>query len=94
MDVKYDPISQSVGVISQNDEVIYFLAPDRFLGDQRASYNQMLEFSLRIGDNRPVPSATDIILEGGGYSVTNTIFAQKNKLPSIQVNIFSILLAY
>lgn len=44
-----------------------------------------MEFRFRIGDNRPVPTATDIVLEGGGASVTNTIFAQKNNIPSTQV---------
>lgn len=56
------------------------------MGDQRASYNQLLKFDFRVGDNRPVPTATDIILEGGGASVTNTIFAQKNNIPSVQVD--------
>lgn len=72
----------SVVIFILFNNVKYF---NRFLGDQRSSYNQILEFSLRIGDNRPVPTATDIILEGGGTSVTNTIFAQKHNLPSIQV---------
>ena len=27
---------------------------DRFLGDQRATYNQDLEFRLRIGENGPI----------------------------------------
>ncbi|KAJ8928497.1 hypothetical protein NQ314_018944, partial [Rhamnusium bicolor] len=84
IEIKYDGISQNIAVQSLGEEVIYFLAPDRFLGDQRASYNQLLEFTLRIGDNRPIPTATDIILEGGGASVTNTIFAQQNKMPITQ----------
>ncbi|XP_060520359.1 laminin subunit gamma-1-like [Cylas formicarius] len=82
--LKYESISQSIGVQSQDDEAVYFLAPERFLGDQRASYNQILEFVFRVGDTRPLPTATDIILEGNGASVTNTIFAQSNKIPSIQ----------
>ena len=28
---------------------------DRFLGDQRASYNQDLSFTLRIGEAGPAP---------------------------------------
>ncbi|XP_050312326.1 laminin subunit gamma-1-like isoform X2 [Anthonomus grandis grandis] len=80
--VKYEPISQSIGVKSDGDQAVYFIAPERFLGDQRASYNQLLDFSLRIGDPRPIPTATDIILESGSTSITNTIFAQKNGLPS------------
>ncbi|CAG9764671.1 unnamed protein product [Ceutorhynchus assimilis] len=83
-EVKYEAISQSIGVQSNGEETIYFIAPDRFLGDQRASYNQLLDFSLRINDNRPIPSATDIILESVNMSVTNTIFAQQNKIPSVE----------
>ncbi|ERL87466.1 hypothetical protein D910_04858 [Dendroctonus ponderosae] len=78
----------SIGVQSQDDECVYFVAPDRFLGDQRSSYNQLLEFSLRIGDNRAMPAATDIILESNGNRITNTIFAQDNGSPTIQSRIF------
>ncbi|CAG9855706.1 unnamed protein product [Phyllotreta striolata] len=88
IEVKYEPISQSIGVQALGDDAVYFVAPNRFLGDQRASYNQLLEFTLRIGDNRPIPTATDIILEGSGASVTNTIFAQKNKIPSMQPQVY------
>ncbi|XP_050515179.1 laminin subunit gamma-1-like [Diabrotica virgifera virgifera] len=88
IEVKYEPISQSIGVHTVGDEAVYFIAPNRFLGDQRASYNQLLEFTLRIGDNRAVPTATDIILEGSGASVTNTIFAQKNAIPSMQSQVY------
>ncbi|VEN35194.1 unnamed protein product, partial [Callosobruchus maculatus] len=88
IEIKYDAISQSIAVQSLADEMVYFAAPDRFLGDRRASYNQMLEFILRVGDDRPAPSAIDIILEGNGNTVTNTIFAQKNKIPGIQNQVY------
>lgn len=83
--IKYESISQSIGVQSDGDESIYFVAPDRFLGDQRAAYNQLLDFSLRLGDSRSVPTATDVILESGNLTVTNTIFAQGNKVPTVEV---------
>ncbi|XP_018564354.1 laminin subunit gamma-1-like isoform X1 [Anoplophora glabripennis] len=83
VNLKYDTFTQSVGVQSAGD-VIYFVAPDRFLGDQRASYNQLLEFILKVGDNEPFSTATDIILEGGGSTITNSIFAQQNRMPSVQ----------
>ncbi|XP_030761845.1 laminin subunit gamma-1-like isoform X2 [Sitophilus oryzae] len=82
--LKYEGISQSIGVQAKEEEAIYFVAPQRFLGDQRASYNQLLDFSLRVGDSRPIPTATDIILEGGNSSITNTIFAQDNRIPSME----------
>lgn len=92
--LKYDTFSQSIGVQSVADEKIYFVAPDRFLNDQRASYNQLLEFTLRIGDNEPFSTATDIILEGGGSHITNTIFAQQNRMPSLQVCIYFSLIEF
>lgn len=85
--MKYDSISHSVGVKALSDEAIYFLAPAMFLGDQRASYNQYLEFTLRIGDNRAAPTSADVILEGGGTAVSNSIIAQGNRAPTLQVNL-------
>ncbi|XP_066151126.1 laminin subunit gamma-1-like isoform X1 [Euwallacea fornicatus] len=82
--IKYEAISQSIGVQSDGDESIYLIAPDRFLGDQRTAYNQLLDFSLRLGDGRAVPTATDVILESGNLSITNTIFAQGNKVPTVE----------
>ncbi|XP_063925380.1 laminin subunit gamma-1 isoform X2 [Zophobas morio] len=90
VDVEHVPLSHSIGVTAPGEEAVYFLAPERYLGDQRASYNHLLQFRLRIGDyDRPIPTATDIILEGGGVSVTNTIFAQQNKIPSNVIQDYS-----
>ena len=58
---------------------------DRFLGDQRASYNQDITFKLRIGENGPVPTIEDVVLEGAGLSITQPIFGQQNPLPAIHV---------
>ncbi|CAG9855702.1 unnamed protein product [Phyllotreta striolata] len=87
--VNYDPVAQSISVRSEGEEIVYFVAPGRFQGDQRASYGQLLEFVLRLEDNRPAPSPTDIIVEGNGASITNTIFSQENKLPSTESQKFS-----
>lgn len=60
---------------------------DRFLGDQRASYNQDLSFTLRIGEAGPAPTVRDVIFEGGnGEQITQPIFGQNNHLPSVTVN--------
>ena len=66
--------------------------PDRFLGDQRASYNQDLTFKLRIGENGPAPTVEDIVLEGSGLSITQAIFGQLNPLPSTAVSLGYIIL--
>jgi hypothetical protein len=62
---------------------------DKFLGDQRSSYNHDLTFKLSIGENSPEPKINDVILEGGsGLRITQAIFGQGNQLPSDTVNIF------
>ncbi|GLV33913.1 Laminin B2 [Carabus blaptoides fortunei] len=82
--IQYHGLTQTIGASSDGYETLYFLAPDRFLGNQRASYNRNLKFTLRIGENGPNPTSGDIILESGPTQVTNTIFAQNNQLPSVQ----------
>ncbi|CAH1999429.1 unnamed protein product [Acanthoscelides obtectus] len=82
--VAYESATHSISVKAYTDEIAYFVAPQRYLGNQRASYNQLLEFTLRTADDRPIPSAMDIILEGSGRVISNTIFAQQNRLPSTQ----------
>ena len=75
----------------------YFVAPQRFIGDQRWSYNRELKFSLKIGaeDIGPRPTAEDIIIEGGGDKPTRlslTITAQNNPIPTADMQEYSFLL--
>ncbi|XP_076658555.1 laminin subunit gamma-1 isoform X1 [Halictus rubicundus] len=80
----YDPVTQTISATALDRDNVYFLAPDRFLGDQRASYNQDLAFTLRIGEVGPAATARDLILEGGnGEQITLPIFGQNNRLPSV-----------
>lgn len=88
MDMHYDPLSQSISFRSLDNEIVYFSAPDRYLGDQRASYNQVLQFTLRIGKNMALPSAADVIIEGAGERIALTIFAQKHSTPSIEPQLY------
>lgn len=87
VNVQFNALSGSIGARSTGSESVYFLAPERYLGQQRASYNQLLKFTLRIGEPGAIATAMDIVLEGAGDQITNTIFAQKNQIPSVQVNI-------
>ena len=57
----------------------------RFLGNQRSSYNHDFAFSLRVGELGPQSGPMDVILEGGGLTVSTTIFGQGNQLPTNQV---------
>ena len=79
---------QNIGVSAPGREPVYFLAPDRFLGDQRASYNQRLLFSLRISDTGGRASIEDIVLQGSGLSISLPIFGQGNELPGMQSQLY------
>ncbi|XP_046413039.1 laminin subunit gamma-1 [Neodiprion fabricii] len=81
--LNYDSLTQSISVAAQDREDVYFVAPDRFLGDQRASYNQDMTFKLRIGDRGAAPTVSDVILEGrNGQPIAQPIFGQNNPSPS------------
>ncbi|XP_054274289.1 laminin subunit gamma-1-like isoform X2 [Macrosteles quadrilineatus] len=84
--MQYNGITQSIGVSSPSRDPVYFVAPDRFLGDQRASYNQDLEFRLRIGENSPTPTVEDVVIEGAGLTIAQTIFGQGNRVPAVEDN--------
>ncbi|XP_067209558.1 laminin subunit gamma-1 isoform X2 [Linepithema humile] len=80
----YDALTQTISVTALDRDNVYFLAPDRFLGNQRASYNQDLSFILRIGETGPAATVRDVILEGAnGEQITQPIFGQKNRLPTV-----------
>ncbi|XP_046998702.1 laminin subunit gamma-1 isoform X2 [Schistocerca americana] len=80
----YHSITQSIGVNAPGRDPVYFVAPDRFLGDQRASYNQLLSFNLRIGESGPGATVEDVVIEGAGLTITQAIFGQRNPLPSVE----------
>lgn len=72
----------NIEVTHSGDENIYFNAPDDFLGDQRASYNQFLKIKIKlVNQPEPSPSPTDIILESDGIQISLSILAQGNSLP-------------
>lgn len=86
IDLKYSQPRQSIGVINPGSDFVYFSAPDRFLGDQRASYNRFLKFKLHLLKQRgPDPSTTDVILEGAGTQISLPIFAQQQGMPDEEV---------
>ena len=64
------------------------LCLERYLGDQRASYNHDLSFKLRISDNSPVLSVEDVIIEGAGLAIFQSIFGQKNPMPNTAVSYY------
>lgn len=78
----YNGIAQAIEVTAPATEPVYFVASEKFLGEQRASYNHKVHFKLRIGDASPIPTVEDIIIEGSGLTITQSIFGQGNQVPS------------
>lgn len=58
---------------------------ESYLGNQRASYNHYLTFTLRIGAENVRISAHDVILEGAGLRVSVPITEQGNPIPSHKI---------
>ncbi|EDX09878.1 LanB2 [Drosophila simulans] len=81
VDIKYNQYSRSIGTTAQGNEHVYFQAPDRFLGDQRASYNRDLKFKLQLVGQVANTGVSDVILEGAGSRISLPIFAQGNGIP-------------
>lgn len=77
-----DPRIGHIGISASSSDPAYFVAPDRYLGDQRLSYNLLLTFTLRVGEEGSKPSGADIIIEGSsGQRISAPIFAQGNPVP-------------
>lgn len=79
--VYYDPDLRVLQLRSTNSHTMYFNAPDCYLGDQRASYNQYLTFELRFGGEGARAGPEDVILEGGGSRIMIPIVGQGNPMP-------------
>lgn len=91
VDLKYNQFSNSIGTTSKGNKYnIFFSAPDRFLGDQRASYNRLLKFRLQlVRQTAPNPSTADVILEGAGTRISLSIFTQGNSMPDTEQREFA-----
>lgn len=86
---KYNTPRQSIGILTPGYDNAYFSAPERFLGDQRASYNRLMKFKLHLVNQRgPNPSPSDVILEGAGTKISLPIFAQNQGIPDETVREF------
>ncbi|RUS73743.1 hypothetical protein EGW08_018504, partial [Elysia chlorotica] len=82
---QYHGISKSFTIKGLN-EILYFSAPARYLGDQRFSYDQYLTFDLFMISGRYRGMRSDIVLEGGnGQKISIHMYAQGNQLPTVGV---------
>ncbi|CAM1303920.1 LAMC3 (predicted), partial [Pycnogonum litorale] len=82
VEFQYNNLLQNIGITSSPISPIYFSAPERYLKDQRASYNQDLSFTFRIGEGGPRATVEDLVLEGAGLSVSQPVFGQGNPMPT------------
>uniref|UniRef100_A0A0K8T181 Laminin subunit gamma-1 n=1 Tax=Lygus hesperus TaxID=30085 RepID=A0A0K8T181_LYGHE len=92
-EVRYNGKAQDIGVVASGRDPVYFSAPDKFLGDQKASYNQELQFKLKVGNVTDIASHPhDIILEGNNLAVSQAIFGNGNSLPTTQDQVYKFTL--
>ncbi|KAJ0183971.1 hypothetical protein K1T71_000394 [Dendrolimus kikuchii] len=82
--LQFNANTQNIAVKSKESEIIWFVASNQFLGDQRPSYNHDLKFTLRLGENRGYPFSKDIVLEGARTSISMNIYGQNNPEPNDQ----------
>jgi len=88
----FDPFNKMIRIQSVQNTA-YFTAPERYIGDQKASYNKDITFSLKTGPDEPSsrPSNEDIVIEGGGdipTKLTLQITSQGNPLPGREAQVY------
>ncbi|NXF46855.1 LAMC2 protein, partial [Oceanites oceanicus] len=68
--LQWSPRHRDAFIVARRSELIYFVAPAKFLGNQQLSYGQTLSFDYRLDRGRRQPSPHDVVLEGDGLRVT------------------------
>uniref|UniRef100_A0A8C1ST21 Laminin subunit gamma-1-like n=1 Tax=Cyprinus carpio TaxID=7962 RepID=A0A8C1ST21_CYPCA len=86
--VQWSPTSREISLISEDYFPIYFVAPEKFLGNQLLSYGQNLTLNFRIQRHDARLSAEDIVLEGAGHRVAVPLIAQGNSYPEEETQTF------
>ncbi|XP_059200058.1 laminin subunit gamma-1 isoform X1 [Centropristis striata] len=80
--VQWSPSGQEISLISEDYFPMYFVAPEKFLGDQLLSYGQNLTLSFRVDRRDTRLSAEDLVLEGADLRVAVPLIAQGNAYPN------------
>uniref|UniRef100_A0A8D0DGP9 Laminin, gamma 1 n=1 Tax=Sander lucioperca TaxID=283035 RepID=A0A8D0DGP9_SANLU len=80
--VQWSPSGQEISLISDDYFPMYFVAPEKFLGNQLLSYGQNLSLSFRVDRRDTRLSAEDLVLEGADLRVAVPLIAQGNAYPN------------
>ncbi|KAG7250813.1 hypothetical protein CRUP_018527, partial [Coryphaenoides rupestris] len=82
------PRRHEISLISDDYFPMYFIAPEKFLGNQLLSYGQNLSLNFRADRQAARLSAEDLVLEGAGLRVTVPLIAQGNAYPTKNVQTY------
>lgn len=80
--VQWSSSGQEIFLISEDYFPIYFVAPEKFLGNQVLSYGQNLTLNFRVDRRDSRLSAEDLVLEGANLRVAVPLIAQGNSYPN------------
>uniref|UniRef100_A0A8C5GYU8 Laminin subunit gamma-1 n=1 Tax=Gouania willdenowi TaxID=441366 RepID=A0A8C5GYU8_GOUWI len=80
--VQWSPSGQDISLISDDYFPMYFVAPDKFLGNRLLSYGQNLTLNFRVERRDARLSAEDLVLEGSNLRVAVPLIAQGNAYPN------------
>uniref|UniRef100_A0A672HPT0 Laminin subunit gamma-1 n=1 Tax=Salarias fasciatus TaxID=181472 RepID=A0A672HPT0_SALFA len=80
--VQWSPSSQEVSLISDDYFPMYFVAPEKYLGNRLLSYGQNLTMKFRVERRDARLSAEDLVLEGSELRVAVPLIAQGNAYPN------------
>uniref|UniRef100_A0AAY5EF86 Laminin subunit gamma-1 n=1 Tax=Electrophorus electricus TaxID=8005 RepID=A0AAY5EF86_ELEEL len=86
--VHWSPDSQEISLVSDDYFPVYFVAPEKFLGNHLLSYGQNLSLNFRVERRDTRLSAEDVVLEGAGLRVAVPLIAQGNAYPTEQMQTF------
>uniref|UniRef100_A0AAQ5ZVV7 Laminin subunit gamma-1 n=1 Tax=Amphiprion ocellaris TaxID=80972 RepID=A0AAQ5ZVV7_AMPOC len=80
--VQWSPSGQEISLISDDYFPMYFVAPEKFLGNHMLSYGQNLTLNFRVDRRDTRLSAEDLVLEGADLRVAVPLIAQGNAYPN------------
>ncbi|XP_038125931.1 laminin subunit gamma-1 [Cyprinodon tularosa] len=80
--VQWSASGQEVSLMAEDYQPLYFVAPEKFLGNQMLSYGQNLSMNFRVERRDARLSAEDLILEGADMRVAVPLITQGNAYPN------------